>query len=87
MLINVPYKRQGFRNECGDLIASQDFAWGHFAFSQILGLPILAQCSFVPRLPGLELTEAEASQVIINIALENSCILAFSTGELSWGLK
>lgn len=37
-----PPQEREVRNDCGDLIASQDFAQDHFALPQILGLPTLA---------------------------------------------
>lgn len=51
-----PPQEREVRNDCGDLIASQDFAQDHFALPQILGLPTLAWCSLAPSLPGLVFT-------------------------------
>ncbi|KAH0518853.1 Trafficking protein particle complex subunit 9 [Microtus ochrogaster] len=50
-----PQERQ-VRNDCGDLIASQDFAQDHFALPQIRGLPTVARRSLAPSLPGLGFT-------------------------------
>lgn len=82
---SCPLQEREVRNECGALIASQDFAQDHFALPKVLGLPTLAWCSFAPRLPGLVFTGG--FPVSGSMPTGKLLCLDFSTREVSQSLK